>query len=207
MSEFIEITKVKYYRSKEKSVYGVGINDAEYYVTSNINGIRSCCPYFQRWQNMLKRCYSKVYLMDRPTYSDCSVCDEWLTFSIFKEWMIKQDWQNNHLDKDILHAGNKEYSPSACVFVTSRINGLIHTNKKSRGKYKIGVSYCESRNKYQSGYNDNGKTVNLGRFDTELEAHQVYVLFKTDLIRNIANEQTEPLKSALILFASKLRSN
>ncbi|RLC98511.1 MAG: hypothetical protein DRI65_18125, partial [Chloroflexota bacterium] len=74
--EFIEvpstIQSINQRRYNEKSVYG--INDANYMVAHN--GAR--CPYYSKWVEILGRCYgeSKKY----PSYSDCSVCKEWLLF-------------------------------------------------------------------------------------------------------------------------------
>lgn len=204
MNKFIEIPATQACLNKRTIIYGVGINDANYQVYNKVDGKRVKCPFYQRWANMIKRCYSSVNLIDRPTYKGCSVCDDWLIFSNFKKWMMKQDWENKHLDKDIISKGNKVYSPDTCIFVSGEINSLVNDQPRRRGKYKVGASYCESRGKFQSGCNVNGKRVPLGRFDTEQEAHDVYVSFKADLIRKVANEQSEPLKSALILFASKL---
>ncbi len=204
MKEFPIIPVTQACLNKRSIIYGVGTNDADYQVYIKSDVVKIKCPYYQRWINMLKRCYSKVSLKERPTYIGCSVCGEWLLFSNFKSWMITQDWKNKHLDKDIISKGNKVYSPEKCLFVSSEINSLVNDQPRRRGKYKLGVSYCEDRNKYQAGCNVNGKRVGLGRFDTEQEAHEVYMSFKTDLIRDVASEQSEPLKSALISFSESL---
>ena len=98
-------------------VYGVGTNDAWYMIETTAGGETYCCGYYQRWVAMLRRCYSKQMHRKFPTYKDCTVCDEWITFSNFRKWMETQDWQGKELDKDILFPGNKHYSPDNCVFV------------------------------------------------------------------------------------------
>jgi hypothetical protein len=55
------------------------------------------------------------------------------------------------LDKDILHKGNKIYSPEYCIFVTQDINKLFIKCNKSRGKHPIGVGYDKKLKKYYSG--------------------------------------------------------
>jgi hypothetical protein len=116
---FIEKSATKKSLSGRRPVYGVGINDADYITIYKSNGSTLTCPFYRRWKNMLSRCYDKKYLERNKTYKDCSVCKEWLTFSNFKAWMIKQDWRGNHLDKDITSQGNKVYSPNLCLFVTN----------------------------------------------------------------------------------------
>lgn len=44
-----------------------------------------------------------------------------------------------HLDKDILVAGNKIYSPETCLFVPNRINSLLIRGVKT-GPLPLGVS-------------------------------------------------------------------
>lgn len=93
-------------------VYGVGVDDLDYPKKKLLpNGKYSFCPYYQRWRGMIRRCYSKAQLGKNPNYEGCTVCDEWLTFSNFKSWMEKQDWEGKELDKDLLVRGNKVYSP------------------------------------------------------------------------------------------------
>ena len=106
--------------NKKDMVYGVGINDAEYSVHEykKINGRRKTvwrCPYYNRWIDILKRCYSKGFHSKNPTYKGCTVSEEWLIFSNFRDWMIKQNWEGKQLDKDLLFEGNKIYNPETCV--------------------------------------------------------------------------------------------
>lgn len=165
----------------KKPVFGVGINDANYKV--NING--DICPYYRKWADMLKRCYSDKFQSTRPKYIGCTVCDEWLTFSNFKIWMIKQDWQGKHLDKDLLSLGNKVYSPDTCYFITSEINSLLC------GIEKKGCSFDKSRNKYIAKVSVSGRTVNLGRYKTEQEANEAHKIAKKDILIAAAKEQTD----------------
>jgi len=127
-------------RHKNKNPYGVGHNDADYNVTSvDENGKKVTCPYYKRWEKMLERCYSESYHKIRPTYVGCYVCDEWLWFMTFKRWMMKQDWKNKQLDKDIISVGNKIYSPTSCCFVDIKLNTLISTCQfgKQRGIRRV----------------------------------------------------------------------
>ena len=117
-------------------VCGVGINDADYVVKKfetigYVDGKRKrklvwTCPYHRAWESMLKRCYSAKYQERQPTYKGCTVSDDWLTFSNFRAWMIAQDWEGKHLDKDLLFEGNKIYSTETCVFVAPNGQHVYH---------------------------------------------------------------------------------
>lgn len=57
--------------------------------------------------------------------------------------------------------------------VTIRKNN--QNTKKHRNGNLVGASWCKDRNKWLSQITINGKRKNLGRYDTEQEAHDVYV--------------------------------
>lgn len=182
--EGIKTGKVKD-KSFKTVLGGVGINDADYtthiweYIDEkNKRGYRKTkntwsCPYYSRWYGMLYRCYSDKSLKIAPTYKECTVCEEWLTFSNFRSWMIAQDWQVNQLDKDILFQGNKVYSPETCVFIDQRVNKFLTDSLSTRGACLLGCSWHSDYKKVQAKCSNpfNGKEDYLGLFDTEFEAH------------------------------------
>lgn len=186
-----------------KTVFGVGINDADYVVSiletvghkpcgKRIQRLKWKCPFYRTWQNMLKRCYSEYTLEIQPTYKGCTVCDDWKSFSKFKAWMETQDWEGKSLDKDLLLPGNRVYSPDTCVFVTQRVNTFCGDCKKVRGDYPVGV--CKVLGgKYKAQVKDgNGKTKFLGNFSTPEEAHQAWLKAKLELAKRLAAEQADP---------------
>jgi len=183
-----------------KPIFGVGFNDAEYITSKSVNGKMTSCPFYRKWIDMMVRCYSYKYQKGKPSYIGCRVDKEWLYFSNFKSWMIKQDWQDKELDKDILSQGNKIYSPENCIFVTSKINSLLKNVRRGLGSFPIGVTYDKNSKKYLSRCSSNGKSEYLGLFNTPKEAHEAYKKFKYKLISDVANKQTEPLKSALLNY-------
>ena len=193
-----------------KRVYGVGINNANYSVQHFkrvfIDGSLKIqqtwlCPFYRTWKGMLERCYSKREQARHPTYTGCSVCEEWLTFSNFKAWMETQDWEGKQLDKDILIFDNKTYSPEACAFVTSATNKFLTDRAAERGKYPIGVNFDKSCNKFRAQCNnpftkDRGY---LGLFDTAEEAHYAWKKKKNELAIQLASIQTdERVATALV---------
>lgn len=203
---FIEVPATKISLSMRKPVYGVGINDSNYIVSTVIDGKHKKCPFYEKWKNILTRCYSAAYHKNNPSYIGCSVCKEWLTFSNFKSWMIKQDWQAKDLDKDILVKGNKTYSPELCVFVSKEINNILTNNEFRRGIYPLGVFFCNQKNKFLSKCNVKGKPKHIGFFDNPTEASNAYKKFKSELILDIALKQTEPLRSALIIISNEYKN-
>lgn len=164
---------------KPTIVHGVGINDSTW--RTYRDGEREGAYYV--WVSMLNRCYSKKIHEMQPTYIDCTVCDDWLYYTKFYEWFMEHipssedTWE---LDKDLLVMGNKIYSPTTCVFVPKSINSLFTDRGRDRGKYMIGVSLDKrSKNKpYRSTVSINGKQKQLGTFETEIEAHECYLVAK-----------------------------
>ena len=131
----------------------VGINDATYIVKTTINGKRVTCPYYSKWSEMIRRCYSTEYQGRKPTYSDCCVHAGWWLFSSFKRWMEKQDWQGKHLDKDLIKAGNKMYSPLTCVFVSNKVNTAIRPLGDNTRAQTVRNKIINIRNLYLSEEN------------------------------------------------------
>ena len=189
MTQFVEITASKFSLARRKPLKGVGINDANYMVKLLVDGKKTYCPYYTAWSSMIDRCYGGRLQQRRPTYIGCSVVDEWLTFSNFKEWMKNQDWKGKHLDKDVLRYGNKTYSPSNCIFISSALNNLIVTRVNSKGVYPQGVCLESYTGKYLASCGVGGKYKNLGRFDSVQEAELAYLKFKSEVIRKTAYEQ------------------
>ena len=188
---------------KKKLVRGVGINNADYVVTvyetiGYENGKQKRrvvwrCPFYSRWNDMLARCYTTSYKQRFPTYEGCCVCKEWLTFSNFKAWMEKQDWEGKELDKDLLVPRNKVYSPETCVFVDKRVNLFLTESSANRGGYMIGVSWKKGKDRFQAVCNNGArKSKHLGYFNTELEAHKAWLAFKLEQAKILAAEQTDP---------------
>ena len=92
------------------------------------------------------------------------------------------------LDKDILLPGNKVYSSDRVCFVPTQINSLLLSNPKIRGKYKQGVCFDKTRSKFMASMKVDGRFKYLGRFDSELEAYQVYKTAKEANVKRMALE-------------------
>ena len=87
------------------------------------------CVEYVTWKDMLERCYSEKDKNDHLSYFGISeVCRDWWDYQNFGEWYETNKYDVNerlHLDKDILYAGNKIYSPYHCLLVPQRINMLF----------------------------------------------------------------------------------
>lgn len=118
-----------------KLLHGFGLNDADYVVRQHNS---TTCPFYLTWANMIKRCYSESFKKTNPSYSQANVCEEWSRFSVFKKWMIEQDWVGKSLDKDLL-SDSLIYSPETCIFVDPFINSFLTEKKRKQSKYPTGV--------------------------------------------------------------------
>lgn len=192
--------------TKPKLVFGVGVNDAGYVVSPLVDGKQHNCPFYLAWIRMLTRCYYAAYKDKSPTYADCSVSPEWLTFSNFKKWMETQDWEGLELDKDILIPGNKLYSEETCVFVSPDVNKLMNSCAASRGEYPLGVYFNKATKKFMALVGLYGKQTYLGLFNTPEEGCQAYIEAKSEHIREVADTQSEPVRAALHRHADLLEA-
>ena len=188
----------------EKIYYGIGyIGEGKYKVSEN--GKLTKC--YKVWRNMLERCYDKKYHEKRPTYINCEVDDKWLCFQNFAKWYYDNYYEIENetmcLDKDILHKGNKIYSPNTCVFVPEKINLLFTKRDKTRGNYPIGVC-CYKRDKKFMAYcniydckENKTKKIYLGYYDNPQKAFEVYKKFKEKHIKEVAEYYKDQIPKKL----------
>lgn len=196
---------------RKNLVYGVGVVDVDYAITATeiVNGnqkITWLCPYYQKWSNMLSRCYSKVWIKGNPSYVGCTVDNSWLKLSNFIEWVDNQsnkDWKNCELDKDILAEGNKLYSKNTCVFVDRNLNKFTTDSRIARGQYCIGVSWHKASNKFMARCNNpfadyKGQNRYLGIYNTEIEAHKAWQAKKHEYACMLADLQVDERVSKVL---------
>ena len=196
----------------KKLVYGVGINDAgynvyKYEVINGKNKIVWTCPFYKKWVTMLGRCYSEKCHEEKPTYKNCTVCQEWLTFSNFRRWCVSEGFYGSdtklNLDKDFLKDGNKLYSPIHCVFLNKIVNTFILDRGNARGQYMIGANWYKPTSKFISHCSNpfTKKLEYLGYFTDELEAHLTWKKRKHELSCQLADSDyvtDERIKKVLL---------
>ena len=139
------------------------------------------------WRGMLERCYCDRMKKIHPAYYGIStVCEEWLNFQTFAKWYNENIYQvgteRMHLDKDILHKGNKVYSPENCLIVPQRIN-MLFMKKSNKYGLPTGIKPTDS-GRYDAKYN--GK--HLGTFDTVEQAELTHEEAKRNAIKEVAEE-------------------
>lgn len=187
-------------------VCGLGTNDSNYKVTQEINlGDKRkqtvVCPFYRAWRDMLKRCDANgAFQKKYPTYAGCSVVDEWVSFSSFKEWMVTQQWEGGHLDKDILNPTNKVYGPDTCVFVSGQLNNFLTNTEVGTDGSLTGAYWNPTKNRYIAQCRNpfTGAKEHVGTFKTAADAHEAWRKRKHELACIYADMQTdERLSNAL----------
>ena len=190
--------------SDRPTVSGFGINDADYNISSEVNGKLVLCPYYVVWKNMIHRAYNKKSHAKNPKYARVDVCDEWRSFMTFRDWMMKQDWRGKELDKDILIPYNKIYSPEACMFVTKKINSLLGDKEHRPSEWPRGVYLHKASGLFHARVHNGEGYKSLGYYRQAEDAAEVYKNAKADYINELAKECDDPKLSAALAAHSLL---
>ena len=162
---------------RKRIIYGVGINDLYIGTHSDV---------YSKWYNMIRRCYDKKYHINKPSYEEAAVCEEWKHLSNFKLWFDENYIEGYHLDKDILVKGNKVYSPETCCFVPNDINALLTKSNGVRGELPIGVRLSKNKKKFEARLSVYKGYIHLGSFDTKEEAFEAYKIAKENWVKKTA---------------------
>lgn len=169
-------------------VYGVGVYEKGEYCAKH-NKINT--KEYDLWHSMLNRCYSKGSETSSPTYTNCSVSENFLNFQFFADWCQGQigfNMEGYQLDKDILIKGNKIYSEQVCVFVPKEVNLLLTQRNIKRGNLPIGVSLAVGQRGYRSYVSISGVRKHLGYFTEIEEAFLSYKLVKEQHVKFISDK-------------------
>lgn len=154
---------------------------------------------YAKWSSMLDRCYSDKMDNRNFVYKDCKVCEEWLCYQTFADWIDENYYeipgQIMCLDKDILEKNNKIYCPEKCCIVPNDINSMLVTSKRTRGIYPIGIHKKKENYKYNVQIYNNNKTLYLGNYNSIEEAFNVYKEKKEELIKERAEKYKKYLPS------------
>lgn len=171
------------------SVYGIGVIGIKYPVS--IKSIRT--KEYCAWHSLIKRCYDHKTRERQPSYKITSICDEWLLFENFGDWLCSQPnydkWLNGErwaLDKDILVKRNKIYSPETCCLVPQNVNCLFLKRESQRGDYPIGVRYSSDGFMASCHNPFTNRNEIIGYYSTPEKAFIAYKNYKEDIIRRVA---------------------
>lgn len=160
-----------------KSIYSIGyVGDGEFNESNSIE-------IYNKWYNMMSRCYSKTSSTKFPTYTSCIVCKEWHNFQNFAKWYKENypyDLKNVkfELDKDLLQQDveNKIYSHVTCVFVPKKVNIFLANKRTKNTSGYTGVSFDNEYKKWRAQINDfkTNKRVYLGSYSNIDDAINSY---------------------------------
>ena len=145
------------------------------------------------WRHMMARCYSSKLHERHPTYKECTICDEWLNFQVFAEWLTQNEYfgLGYQLDKDILKQGNKVYSPEFCSLVPPAINNTIQNHQSACGEYPAGVYLYKRYGNFRAELKTAGKRNHIGYYETPELAHQAYKIAREAYVKTKAMEWRE----------------
>jgi hypothetical protein len=155
---------------------------------------------YDRWYNMMLRCYSDKPRHNSLAYEKAEVCEEWYNFQNFAEWFYSQpnhDKPDYGLDKDLLIRDNKTYCPDACCFLPTRLNSLLIKNKTKRNAYPIGVRWDRTKRKFSTEVSYNGKNYHLGYYNSVDVAFNVYKEEKERLIKKTVLEYKDCISESI----------
>lgn len=149
---------------KNNRAHGIGIVDTNTMISKNIQS-----ESYKKWYDMLHRVRS------HRAYVNVTICNEWLTYSNFKQWFDVNYIDGWEIDKDILSNESKVYSPSTCIFVPKELNKFFVTQKT---ELPVGVSWCKEKQKYKAQISIGNKNKFIGRYDSISEASEEYKKYK-----------------------------
>lgn len=191
-----EFTEVKRKSNKpRKLIKGIGVNDSQYKVTRRDGLVLTKCPYYSRWISLINKCAN----------TDFTICDDWLTFSKFRKWMEKQNWEGDRrLNLTLFRT--KHYSPETACFLTRRASCAFDDKSYQKSQYPTGVTYLKDRRIYNAQCSTEGIQCTIGYSKTEAGAYKMYIDFKHAHMLVIASEHEGAVKAAMLTFADELLS-
>ena len=178
---------------KKPKKFGVGINDAWYVTSTAVDGKTMRCPIYSKWKGVLEHCYSKAAHKKNPSYLGDTMCEEWLTFSNFRDDILTQDWEGMVLSKHIINPNNKIYSPETCLFVPRALSTLVTILTNPKGDHLAGVTFDKRRKKFSARIILNGKQKNLGTFPAEQLAHEAFKIAHNKRMHELIDNDIYPM--------------
>ncbi len=173
----------------DKSVHGVGfLGEGPYQI--HVGGEKT--REFTIFSGMFERCYSSGAVINKPTYSDCYVRDDWHDFQAFAGWCNSQPefkYEGYNLDKDLLVQGNKIYGPETCTFIPARINQLINVAR-------VSGSWSEIKQKWGFQYRDENGKATTKHFKNREQGFEWYKTNKERTVKRVADEYEKVIDKA-----------
>lgn len=166
---------------------------------------------YAQYLGMLCRCSNRKSL--REDYHGNTLNPDWLNYDNWMDWAIPQMGFSNletngrlwSLDKDILCKGNKHYSPEHCCFVPNALNQFFKTQESSRGDLPLGAYTPDGKHYKVRLNNGHGKHIYLGQYPNPQEAHEAYLIGKTNLGKELALKYENLVDSRVLEVVSDFK--
>jgi hypothetical protein len=195
MGDFIEVKADYRSISSRGLVYGLGVNDVDYYTQVEVSGIKMVCPAYLKWKSIMG-CLSKD--------NKYSVCDDWVYLTRFKSWLDKQDHKGKQINTVLSGITPFLFSPENCVFIDRVTSNLLNKREGDRGQLPIGVT--ASGKSFKATISMGGKRLYIGLFSSADIASKAYNDKKHVIIVDYANNQDcEKIKNGLLRWAEKYK--
>lgn len=178
------------YGQKRGLLFGIGINDLDTSINNDV-----LIKTYRLWQSMLNRCFDSNSEKNK-TYKDCSVCDEWLRLSNFKNWFDEHYVEGWQLDKDLFSNGVKIYSPNTCCFLPHELNYMFRKYTHRHRDLPTGV--YESNGRFNSILYTQDCTSKRS-FSTVNEALAMYKKARKEKIHYLAEKYKDKLEERVYL--------
>lgn len=134
-----------------------------------LHGLRNHYLY-GTWYQMQERCRNpKTRGYEHYGGRGIIVCERWNNFANFLQDMGERP-KGTTLDRIEV---NGNYEPTNCRWATNLTQSLNKRNRNHSSIFK-GVSWDASRKKWVAYIRIDGKTINLGRFVSEIDASQAF---------------------------------
>ena len=137
------------------------------------------------WSGILRRCYSEESLVRWPSYRGTTVCEEWHSFSAFKQWFLTNYKEGWDLDKDVLANDSKVYSPATCVFIPQWLNKFMTSFKQKEGRELPTGVYRRNTYYRARGRHPFKGEIQIGYFPTIEEAREAYLRHKRTVLQEL----------------------
>lgn len=125
----------------------------------------------------------------------------------FRDWMKSQDWEDKHLDKDLI-GNEKLYSPENCVFISRELNMLFNDREAARGEHPLGVTKANGAKKFKAKIGGDRKRKHLGYFTNTYDAHEAWYNAKLKIVNELLAKETNPrIRYAIACKIAKLEAN
>lgn len=166
-----------------KNIFDVGCVGE---TTTSLDGVVKTS--YHTWRDMIRRCYDTFTILKNPAYVGVTVCEDWLCFSNYELWYDINYIPNFQIDKDLTIIGNRVYRPEACCFLPRRLNCIIGAKSYSGKVLPTGVSLHKRDGVFNAKCWDGYRLVHLGDFSCANDAQEAYIVYKTNLVRSVADE-------------------